>query len=232
MIGGESADFNKQPWEQRDDETARAYEAFALYRSLGPERSCARVGQKLGKSSTIMDRWSARHEWVDRVRAYDAAVSREVVQDETEAMIRMNKRHIEESQKLQQVVLQRIERMQPEALTPADVARWLDIAVKIERKCMGLDETGGKTVPDTVRLGIFTETWSATIMEAIRDEPEVVQNQVLDVLERLALAGLGAVSSRGEIDDQGDDKDQDADQDDDGQRKPALLPECEVKTVN
>jgi len=59
-------------WERQEGESARAYEAFCLYRDLGPERSLAKVGQALGKSVSLMERWSSEHEWVDRVKALEA----------------------------------------------------------------------------------------------------------------------------------------------------------------
>jgi hypothetical protein len=134
------ANVDSPIWEQRNDETTRAYEGFSIYRSLGPQRSAAKVGRKLGKSRALIERWSARHEWVNRARVYDAAIGKEVAQDEKSATIRMNRRHIEESQRAQDLILKRLDKIRPEDLTPSDVIRWLDVATRIERRCMGLDE--------------------------------------------------------------------------------------------
>lgn len=60
------------PWERRDDETPMAYAAFKEYLDQGADRSTAHVARALGKSKTIMDRWSSRHEWVSRSRAFDS----------------------------------------------------------------------------------------------------------------------------------------------------------------
>lgn len=59
-------------WERQPGETSRAYEAFSTYRDLGPARSLAKAGQLLGKSTGLMERWSAAHSWVDRVGALEA----------------------------------------------------------------------------------------------------------------------------------------------------------------
>lgn len=75
-------------WERQENESAKAYEAFSLYRDLGPERSLARVGQTLGKSRALMERWSSRHDWVDRVRGLedrDAMLKREAVEEHIQA---------------------------------------------------------------------------------------------------------------------------------------------------
>lgn len=66
MLGGAEHARDRQP-----GESARAYEAFTEYCLLGAARSLAGVGQKLGKSATLMGRWSAAHRWVDRAASYD-----------------------------------------------------------------------------------------------------------------------------------------------------------------
>ena len=74
-------------FEQQPKESAKAFAAFALYLSLGPERSIQAVSRKLSKSHTIIGRWSGRWRWVERVGAYAAhlaTVEREV----TEALAR------------------------------------------------------------------------------------------------------------------------------------------------
>lgn len=71
-------------WERQEGETSRAYEAFSAYRDLGSARSLAKVGQLLGKSTGLMERWSAAHAWVDRVAALEARdemVRREAVEE-------------------------------------------------------------------------------------------------------------------------------------------------------
>jgi hypothetical protein len=59
-----------QPFEQQPQETAKAFAAFSEYLSMGPQRSLEAVGQKLGKSKALMERWSKRHNWVMRVNAH------------------------------------------------------------------------------------------------------------------------------------------------------------------
>lgn len=67
------------PWKKTPAESSKAYQAFNEYCNLGPDRSLAVVGQRLGKSTDLMERWSARHGWVERAAAWDeymAAVER------------------------------------------------------------------------------------------------------------------------------------------------------------
>jgi hypothetical protein len=61
-----------KPWDRQPGETSKAYGAFVTYRDMGPERSLERVAHTLGKSTTIMSRWSAAHNWVSRTAAWDS----------------------------------------------------------------------------------------------------------------------------------------------------------------
>lgn len=57
--------------ERLPDESPRAYQARVEYVTAGPDRSTAKVGQRLGKSKDLMDRWSARYDWAATARAWD-----------------------------------------------------------------------------------------------------------------------------------------------------------------
>src|SRR5438270_567210 len=77
----------RQVFEQQPRESAKAFAAFSVYLNMGPERSLAAVGQKLGKSKALVERWSGKFDWPARVQAqaaYLAIVEREA----TEALAR------------------------------------------------------------------------------------------------------------------------------------------------
>ncbi len=58
-------------WERNETDTDKSYSAFCVYRDMGRDRSIREVGRKLGKSRAQIERWSAKHNWVKRVSAYD-----------------------------------------------------------------------------------------------------------------------------------------------------------------
>jgi transposase-like protein len=60
-------------WEKRKNESAEAYEAAECYFGMGVKRSMSAVCEKLGKSLSLMKRWSSRHAWIARAIAFDAA---------------------------------------------------------------------------------------------------------------------------------------------------------------
>ena len=67
-------------FEQQAGEGSKPFAAFSLYLSGGDERSLADVARKLSRSQTLIERWSRRWRWRERVEAYNghlAAVERE-----------------------------------------------------------------------------------------------------------------------------------------------------------
>lgn len=52
-------------------ESAKAYAAYLCYRDFGASRSLEKVGQRLGKSVSLLSRWSTKFEWVARAAEWD-----------------------------------------------------------------------------------------------------------------------------------------------------------------
>lgn len=67
-----------EPWQQLPGEHVRRFEAFALYRDMGTERSIREVARRLRKSVTLIGRWSSQDGWVDRVAAWQAYQDRQL----------------------------------------------------------------------------------------------------------------------------------------------------------
>lgn len=70
-------DTEQQLYDQQPGETAVAYEAFKIYREMGDGRSLVAVGQKWGKSVSLITRWSKRWRWGNRIVAWNNLASRE-----------------------------------------------------------------------------------------------------------------------------------------------------------
>ena len=62
-------------FEQQPKESAKAFAAFKAYLDMGSERSLALVAVKLGKSKVLMERWSRKHDWCNRVSAHAGYVA-------------------------------------------------------------------------------------------------------------------------------------------------------------
>jgi hypothetical protein len=74
-------------FEQQARESDKAFAAFSLYLSQGPERSLAKVAVKLGRSKVLMEKWSSKFDWPARVVAYNSHMAL-VEREAAEAMAR------------------------------------------------------------------------------------------------------------------------------------------------
>lgn len=74
-------------FEQQQNESDKAFAAFSLYLSLGPERSTQVVAKQLSKSEQLIRRWSAKFRWTDRVQAHSAHLAK-VEREAQEALAR------------------------------------------------------------------------------------------------------------------------------------------------
>ena len=67
-------------WERQPGESAKSYEAFVIYRDMGPSRTLPRVRETLGRPSGYqrwLETWSSSGGWVARAIAWDDRVDEE-----------------------------------------------------------------------------------------------------------------------------------------------------------
>lgn len=141
-------------WERQEGESAQAFQAFAEYRGMGAGRSLAKVSQKLGKSKTLMERWSRQWGWVKRVDAWDGEMDRLSRKELEKGITEMRKKHVAIAESMLDKSMQALGRMPVEAMAPRDVSTMVEVASKIERISRGeaTERTEGKqTVTGEVR---------------------------------------------------------------------------------
>ena len=71
------------PFEKQPRESEKAFAAFSLYLSQGPERSIEECARKFLKSSRLLRRWAKKFDWPARVAAHGAhlaVVEREAIE--------------------------------------------------------------------------------------------------------------------------------------------------------
>ncbi len=59
-------------WEKQPDEKTHIYEAARIYFEMGPGRSLQAVAAQCRRHPSTVARWSTRHGWAARARAYDS----------------------------------------------------------------------------------------------------------------------------------------------------------------
>lgn len=148
----------RKPWERLPKETTEAFEAFKEYRDMGAERSLAKVGAKLGKSTELMERWSARHDWVKRVQAWDDEVEREASKNLLKEIAKMRSRQRKQALKMQLKGLDLLNGINVGDAKLSEIVSLMKLGMEQERIVMGdvgevIEERGGEAV-DPVQIYI------------------------------------------------------------------------------
>lgn len=126
-------DISVAPWERQPDESAKAYEAFALYRDMGSDRSQVKLAQKQGRTTKTISEWSVRYNWVERVRAYDIWLERQARAAHIKEYKDMVQRHIKIASSMQTKALRALDKLKPEDMKPREIIESLKIALEIEK---------------------------------------------------------------------------------------------------
>lgn len=163
-----------KPWEQQQGESAKAFEAFKVYLDMGSERSIRAVGEKLGKSSTLMARWSSTHGWVERVAAYDADLRQQAHDQAVKSARKMSERHIKLALQLQEKAIQALSKMKPEDLDPKSLISFVREATKLEREnrtdiVQSTDPSKGEAAGQGSLADVITQAWER---RQNQDEPD------------------------------------------------------------
>lgn len=191
------------PWERQPAESAPAYEAFRTYREMGADRSTAKVAHQLGKSKTLMDRWSRAHAWVVRATAWDREQERldgiELAKQRRDAA----KRHVKLAQAAQNKIVARLQTLNADSLSPSDLIRWLEVSVRLERQGLGMAdrvEVTEHTTPENERAdlgGLTPEERRARMVLLKRELESRLNDGVDDGFAEPAGAGSGEVTRHG-----------------------------------
>lgn len=163
-----------KPWEQQPGESGKAFEAFKVYLDMGSERSIRAVGEKLGKSSTLMARWSSTHGWVERVIAYDADLQRQAHSEAVKSARKMSERHIKLALQLQEKAIKALSKMKPEDLDPKNLIAFVREATKLEREnrtdiVQTTDPSKGEAACQSSLADVITQAWER---RQSQDEPD------------------------------------------------------------
>lgn len=192
------------PWDRQDDEPEKAYSYFALYRDLGRTRTVAKAAAEVHKSRDYLHKLASTWRWVQRAQAWDREQDRLYSEGLAERRRDMAERHARIASALQAKIVARLQSLDPAALTPNDIARWLEVATRVERLALGLpDSTTAHTGPDggpiQAEVSQMSEEQRAEFFRAL-------------IAEAQSRAGLSSPDSGddgpGDADDEADDKEE------------------------
>src|SRR6266498_4470280 len=122
-------DPDRPVWERQPGESTKAYDTFLAWRD-SQERNVISHGK-------MAQQWSAKWSWGYRGFEYDLYVSRRVTEELVRYRLDMNDRQRKIAYAAQTKIIEWLRHLDPSKLKPADAARWLEIAVRIERMAAG-----------------------------------------------------------------------------------------------
>lgn len=130
----------KEIWLRRKDETAKAFEAFCLYRDYGSQRSFAQVIREEGLKETMTgqwSRWSEKYGWVNRVKAYDNHLEEIRRMEKEKAFSDREEQHLKITKKIMDIIEKKLDTFDPEELSQNNLMDWLKEGISIERSGFG-----------------------------------------------------------------------------------------------
>jgi hypothetical protein len=129
-------------WQRQPGETASAHQAFLAYRAVGPDRTLRVAARRLGKSLSLLKRWSAGHDWVSRAEAWDAQEREQAKQEARSVRERAYRRRVEYAEQLEKVAMAGLRSLMvrdPESgqarfikgLKPSEIADLIQVACRL-----------------------------------------------------------------------------------------------------
>jgi hypothetical protein len=182
-----------QPWERLTDESTKAFEAFVIYRDMGPDRSLARVAQELGKSKTLIERWSTRDAWVRRVQLWDEEQDRLHRQYLVAHRRETDRRQLRIANAMQAKLVERLGTLDVARMSPRDLGYWLEVTAKVQRDALGLADKLELSGPDGGPIPVG-QLSPAEQQQRMRDLAEELQRRAeAEALEATMLGAAQAV---------------------------------------
>lgn len=153
-------DKNERAWERQKGESAQAYEAFDHYLKQGDSRSLRKVAQELGKSDTLISRWSSKWHWQERLRQYTNEVRRTEFADEQKQLKKMRERQMKMAEIMQKKGFDALQKLDPGSIFTKDVIRLITEGIRLETEIrtdsmeqsvgeLGMNG-GSETIADTI----------------------------------------------------------------------------------
>jgi hypothetical protein len=131
-------------WQQQPNESIKAFQAFVVYRNLETnERSLQRVSSELAKSLPLIKRWSARHDWIERVALWDDYQELRRLEARIEARRKMDERHLKIISAAMTKVVEAVQQTDPAELAKnfSQQMTWLSELIRLERLIRGEPES-------------------------------------------------------------------------------------------
>jgi hypothetical protein len=86
-----------------EGETPMAFDAFLIYRAIGPTRSIKKTARKIKKHYSQIEKWSAKYNWIARAKRWDEEVAQAEAEAELAEIKAMRRRQIKMALEMQNI---------------------------------------------------------------------------------------------------------------------------------
>lgn len=147
-----------RPWNMRPDESAKAYQAFEVYRDMGADRSLERVSRTVPVRLPSVKDWSSKYSWQARVRAFDEAAAAKASAIALEDAATVRARQAQHAKVIQLRAMQKIAGTDPGDMTVGEATRAWQVGAENERKALGIPDKLEHSGPDGGPIPVDVET--------------------------------------------------------------------------
>jgi hypothetical protein len=133
----------EKSYHRQSGEPTKAFEAFVVYRKMGPDRTTLKVAEHFGKTHKTYQGYSIKHKWVQRALDWDADQDKAAAEAELEAIRDMRRRHVEIALRMQELGGKTLKGWDdladsiPASVQPQDMVRILKEGTALERLTLG-----------------------------------------------------------------------------------------------
>jgi len=139
-------------WERLTGESSAAFAAFSVFRDFGADRNIRKAIDSMEKNNIARSKnynswrnWAAQFRWKERAADYDRYIE-SLKQTENRKTIEVQgEKHRAVTGKMLDVVLKKLETMNPHDLTQGTVAEWVQTAIRAEREAANIISPNVKT---------------------------------------------------------------------------------------
>ena len=101
------------------------------------DNNLKKVAEQLGKSETIIGRWSGKHNWVERIKHWEAEEDRLLREELMKDIGAMRKRHADVASAMLIKAARALQRIPDDEIKAGDISRMIETATKLERISRG-----------------------------------------------------------------------------------------------
>jgi hypothetical protein len=144
-------ELDHSAWDRRPGEPSKAYGAFRIFRDLAPtQRSLATVAERSGFSERRCRALAARWGWRERADEWDDACHQSEDRERLELIRSMHATHRRAGRAAMVKALQALPLIEPDDMTPGQVARLMELGAKLERSTLtvSVEELQGLDLDD------------------------------------------------------------------------------------